>query len=91
MAAFEPEKYFETEQSFLKNKTNRIKTNQLHKLNPPKDEAETKKLETMKKLQYKKLTEKMKNVQDLTNISNALAYQKELVVNNFLDYDFYFI
>jgi len=52
----------------------------MHKLKEPKDEAEIKKFETMKKLQHKKLTEKMKNVQDLTNISNALAYQKELIV-----------
>jgi len=80
LANFQPEEYFETEQTFLKNKTNRIKTSQLHKLNPPKDEAEAKKLETMRKLQYKKLTEKIKNVKDLTNISNALAYQKELIV-----------
>ncbi len=88
LAEFQPEEYFQTEQTFLKNKTNRIKKNQMHKLNPPKDEAEAKKLETMRKLQFKKLTEKMKNVKDLTNISNALAYQKELIVSNICFYKY---
>lgn len=55
----------------------------MHKLNQPKDEAEIKKLETFKKLQHKKLTDKIKNVNDLTNIANALAYQKELIVSYF--------
>lgn len=86
LTSFQPEEYFETEQTFLKNKTNRIKKSQLHKLNPPKDEAAAKKLETLRKLQYKKLSEKMKNVKDLNNISNALAYQKELIVKFFLNF-----
>jgi len=78
---FKPEEYFETEQTFLKNKTNRIKKSQMHKLKETKDDAENKKLETMKKLQHQKLKEKLRNVKDLNNISNALAYQKELIVN----------
>lgn len=81
LSNFKPEEYFQTNEEFLKKKTNRVKTNQLYKLTKPKDDNENKKLLTLKKLQYKKLTEKMKNVNDLNNISNALAYQKELIVN----------
>ena len=80
LTKFNPENYFESNEEFLKKKTNRIKNNQLHKLNNKKDENEQKKFDTNRKLQHKKLTEKLKNVRDLDNISKALSYQKELIV-----------
>jgi len=83
LANFQPEEYFETEKIFLKNKKNRIKKNQIHKLNCDKESLESKKIEMFKKLKNKKLTEKLKNVQDLNDISRALTNQKDLIVMNF--------
>jgi len=76
--------YFESNEEFLKKKTNRVKNSQLYKVNKTKDENEDKKNETNRKLQFKKLTEKIKNVRDLDNISKALSYQKELIVIFFI-------
>ena len=84
LTKFNTESYFESNAEFLKKKTNRIKNSQLHKLNDKKDENEEKKNETNRKLQHKKLTEKLKNVRDLDNIAKALAEQKELIVRKFL-------
>ena len=88
LTKFNPENYFESNEEFLKKKTNRIKNNQLHKLNNKKDENEQKKFDTNRKLQHKKLTEKLKNVRDLDNISKALSYQKELIVRKIYLFSF---
>lgn len=80
LTKFNAEKYFDSNTEFLGKKTNRIKNSQMHKLDKKKDENEEKKNETNKKLQHKKLTEKLKNVRDLDNISKALSEQKELIV-----------
>lgn len=87
---FNAEDYFESNKEYLKKKTNRIKNNQLHKLNNINiDENEEKKLLTNRKLLHKRLKEKLKNVSDLDNISKALANQKELIVKE--NYIYFFL
>ncbi len=80
-ANFEASEYFETEKQLLKNKTNRLRTSQLQKVRLTDNEEEIKKLNTEKKIRYKTLSEKINNVQNLNKISNALDYQKHLLVH----------
>jgi U3 small nucleolar RNA-associated protein 11 len=82
-ANFKAEKYFDTDKSLLKNKTNRIKTSQLEKIKLEDNEEEIKTKQAIKKIQYKTLSEKIKNVESLNKISSALDYQKHLQVYKF--------
>jgi len=45
-------------------------------------EHEIRKLNTLKKNEYKKLADKNKNIAMLERISSGLDYQKHLMVNN---------
>jgi U3 small nucleolar RNA-associated protein 11 len=76
---FRASEYFETDEKLLSNKTNRLKTSQLEKMNIKIDENEIKKQNTFKKLQMKKLSEKIHNIDNLDKISNTLMLQKELI------------
>ena len=78
---FEADKYFDTDRSLLKNKTNRLKTSQLEKIKLNDDEDVIKARQATKKNRYKTLSEKIKNVESLNKISSALDYQKHLQVN----------
>jgi hypothetical protein len=77
---FDAVEYFETDSTLLKNKRNRMRKSQLETLKLNTDENDIKKLNTHKKLSFKKLSEKIKNVESLTKISNTLSYQKHLIV-----------
>jgi hypothetical protein len=79
---FNPIEYFETDEKLLNNKTNRMKRTQLEKVKLIDDENEIRKMNTEKKKNFAKLSEKIKNVETLTKISNTLELQKHLIVKN---------
>jgi len=79
---FDAAEYFETEKQLLKNKTNRLRKSQLEKIKLTDNEEEIKQMNILKKKQYSKLSEKIKNSETLTKISNTLELQKNILVSN---------
>jgi len=79
-ANFDAAQYFDTNISLLKNKTNRLKLNQLETLKLTDNEEIIKQYNQEKKNKFKKISEKIQNIESLSKISNSLAYQKHLIV-----------
>jgi U3 small nucleolar RNA-associated protein 11 len=77
---FDPAEHFDTNQKLLGNKTNRLRTSQLQKLDLNNNEEEIKDMQSQKKNRFKILSEKIKNIDNLNKISSALEYQKHLIV-----------
>jgi U3 small nucleolar RNA-associated protein 11 len=77
---FNAAEYFDTDVKLISNKTNRLRTSQLDKIKLTDDENEIKKMNTYKKNQYSKLSQKIKNSETLKKISNTLDLQKHILV-----------
>ena len=84
---FKANEFFETDEKLLKNKSNRIRISQFDKMKVfiiliqlPYSENEIKQINAIKKQEMNKLKEKIRNVDNLTKISNSLSYQKNLIV-----------
>jgi hypothetical protein len=82
MINFNPIDYFETDEKLLGNKTNRMKKSQLDKVKLTASEEMIKKNSSLRKQQYKKLSDKIANVDNLKKIANTLSYQKHLIVRD---------
>lgn len=79
-ANFDAAEYFDTDPKLLGNKTNRMKLSQLEKAKLIDDEEHLKSINQEKKNKFKKIAEKIQNVETLNKISNSLAFQKHLLV-----------
>jgi hypothetical protein len=82
---FNAAEYFETDTRLLGNKTNRLKLNQLEKVKLTDDEERIKIMNQEKKKKFKKISEKIQNVENLNKISSTLDYQKHLIVFLYLN------
>ncbi len=78
---FDAAEYFETDKRLLGNKTNRLKKRQLENVKLTDDEERIKQMNQEKKLKFNKISEKIRNVDQLNKISSSLDYQKHLIVS----------